>query len=243
MLLCVKCHDDLTTAFEFRRNARNANQFYFEQYRQEHQEKPVQPSQEPDDQDTVVIIDSDSDVSESLLTAVSQTKSSPKLLDLLDVITIDDDDNLQVKTLFCENCNFLTCDDDILENHISLRHSIIIKTNDPTVKHHALESPEKSTHQRKSKRVKISIKMPKLDSNKSRTNITKVCPICKVELLCGHLKRHIEGVHKKIKRFFCDFCDYSCYQKNQIKDHLLDRKTQNIKTGCRKGRNNSSKKN
>jgi hypothetical protein len=36
----------------------------------------------------------------------------------------------------------------------------------------------------------------------------------------GHLRRHEQAVHEKLKPFKCDLCEYSAIEKNQLKNHL-----------------------
>lgn len=44
------------------------------------------------------------------------------------------------------------------------------------------------------------------------------CQICGIRV--RSLKCHIEKVHEKVKRFFCDTCDYGAYLKSQITKHV-----------------------
>lgn len=50
------------------------------------------------------------------------------------------------------------------------------------------------------------------------TKKQKQCPICGI--LVRNLSEHQKTVHVQVKRFCCDFCDYSCYFKTKITRHL-----------------------
>ena len=37
----------------------------------------------------------------------------------------------------------------------------------------------------------------------------------------SHLKRHVLGVHKKLKNFKCEKCEYAASQAGDLKKHVL----------------------
>ena len=48
------------------------------------------------------------------------------------------------------------------------------------------------------------------------------CTVCgKIFSSKSHLKRHVESVHEKLKRFQCDFCEKKYYQKSHLQEHVL----------------------
>lgn len=49
---------------------------------------------------------------------------------------------------------------------------------------------------------------------------TKLCQECGNVYATGAYKRHYNRVHLKLKRFFCDFCNYKTYSRNHIEIHL-----------------------
>ena len=49
----------------------------------------------------------------------------------------------------------------------------------------------------------------------------KICHLCTYKTPGeSELKKHIEMVHQKIKRFTCDQCARQFYQNNQLKRHI-----------------------
>ena len=51
---------------------------------------------------------------------------------------------------------------------------------------------------------------------------SKLCKICGYKPIANapsRLEDHIKSVHEKIKRYYCDQCDYACYHKHNIKKH------------------------
>ena len=47
-----------------------------------------------------------------------------------------------------------------------------------------------------------------------------VCDICGLVLSANaHLQRHISGMHLKEKNIKCEFCDFKCNQKQNLKKH------------------------
>ena len=47
------------------------------------------------------------------------------------------------------------------------------------------------------------------------------CTLCgKTFRSKGHVKRHVESVHEKLKKFQCDVCEKKYYQKSHLKEHI-----------------------
>ena len=45
------------------------------------------------------------------------------------------------------------------------------------------------------------------------------------------MNRHVSMVHEGKKTFKCDFCDYSCSQKNVIKSHVASVHVESVHGG------------
>lgn len=57
-----------------------------------------------------------------------------------------------------------------------------------------------------------------LKANTIETKPRKQCPTCGI--FVKNLSEHQKMVHIQVKRFCCDFCNYSCYFKTKITRHL-----------------------
>lgn len=58
----------------------------------------------------------------------------------------------------------------------------------------------------------------KTRSNNSESKTKKQCPTCGI--FVKNLSEHQKMVHVQVKRFCCDFCNYSCYFKTKITRHI-----------------------
>ena len=47
----------------------------------------------------------------------------------------------------------------------------------------------------------------------------QACPICG-KMIRTKMKKHIEAVHEKIKKYFCDICGFAAYQRQYIMNHM-----------------------
>ena len=52
----------------------------------------------------------------------------------------------------------------------------------------------------------------------SRDPFSKICSICKQTF--HNLKRHIESVHEKLKKYQCNACGKKFYQKSHLNEHI-----------------------
>ena len=46
------------------------------------------------------------------------------------------------------------------------------------------------------------------------------CKICSKLIKKRTLQRHLNVVHKRIKRYFCEKCDYSNFEKSKVQRHV-----------------------
>ena len=60
--------------------------------------------------------------------------------------------------------------------------------------------------------------VPKADKKSVETKPRKQCPTCGI--FVKNLSEHQKMVHIQVKRFCCDYCNYSCYFKTKITRHL-----------------------
>jgi hypothetical protein len=63
-----------------------------------------------------------------------------------------------------------------------------------------------------------SAKKPKQKMARVEAKVRRQCPECGI--LVKNLSEHQKIIHQSLKRFCCDFCDYSCYFKTKITRHL-----------------------
>lgn len=88
-------------------------------------------------------------------------------------------------------------------NHCSYNASKPIRLESHCLRYHNTSPPK--TERRKQK-VKVEMKK------------RKQCPECGI--LVKNLSEHQKIIHHQLKRFCCDFCNYSCYFKTKITRHL-----------------------
>ncbi|KAL7023220.1 hypothetical protein ACKWTF_012519 [Chironomus riparius] len=61
------------------------------------------------------------------------------------------------------------------------------------------------------------------DIRKRRIDDRKlVCPECGIRT--HYIKNHMERMHLKVKRFFCDHCDHSSFHKSELEFHMMKHK-------------------
>jgi len=61
------------------------------------------------------------------------------------------------------------------------------------------------------------------DIRKRRIDDRKlVCPECGIKT--HYIKNHMQRMHLKVKRFFCDHCDHSAFHKSELEFHMLKHK-------------------
>ena len=77
--------------------------------------------------------------------------------------------------------------------------------------------------------LSVSVLWPSWDKLKSeeimeetdKSEITYKCTLCPYAARCaGNLKRHVLGVHGKVKRYKCEQCNYATHLSFQLKQHV-----------------------
>lgn len=100
---------------------------------------------------------------------------------------------------------FVACTKDEAENNSSDAESDFLQDERDEVEEEATEA-----HKSNIKKRRIAGKLG-----------DTTCPHCNVKIMVqAQLKRHIERVHLKIKNFNCDQCDYACYFKYSLDNHV-----------------------
>lgn len=82
--------------------------------------------------------------------------------------------------------------------------------------YHSLKFCRLEIHTRKIH--KTAAKKPERSKQKVEVKTRKQCPECGI--LVKNLSEHEKIIHQSLKRFCCDFCNYSCYFKTKIQRHL-----------------------
>ena len=136
----------------------------------------------------------------------------------------------KVKRFYCNSCSFGCYYQVNLEKHKRLKHS-----EEKTVNNNLSDSD-----------ILYEICMESdsdSKTNKEQKSGQNICKICnKTFRSSKYVQEHIESVHEKIKRFFCDMCDYRTYHDYHLRGHYQRVHSQELSSDLTKYSTDAMKK-
>ena len=82
-----------------------------------------------------------------------------------------------------------------------------------------------------------------MENDRHQTSVHNRCKICNKKFInFTYVQEHVEAVHEKIKRYFCDICNYKVYYEWQLRRHLKSKHDQELNTDLKKYNSESTKK-
>ena len=76
-----------------------------------------------------------------------------------------------------------------------------------------------------------------MENDRHQSSEQNRCKICNKKFInFTYVQEHFEAVHEKIKRYFCDICNYKVYYEWQFRRHLKSKHDQELNTDLKKFR-------
>jgi len=111
----------------------------------------------------------------------------------------------------CDKCDYVASNPWSLPNHIKAVHEKVKRFHCDLCDYACYYGFDLKKHQ------KIHESNPLFKGESSMSNHCEFCDY--VASIPSHLSHHIKAVHEKVKRFYCDLCDYACYYSPDLKKH------------------------
>ena len=124
----------------------------------------------------------------------------------------------------CDKCDYVASNPSTLLNHIKAVHEKVKRFYCDLCDYACYYSPDLTKHKKfhesnPSFKARNYVGRTKNSLN-SETNQEQVCNLCSFTGKCpANLQHHVKAVHEKVKRHYCESCDYACYFAHTMRTH------------------------